>query len=132
MNTLKSIGAVLAGLIIIGVTHTTTDSILEAIGILPTGHLNVSTGLILLVILYRAIFSFVGCYVTAKLAPKKPMLHSLILGSIGMVLSAVGAIVTANMNIAPAWYGWSLAVIALPVAWLAGKVYVGRLAKALG
>ncbi|HEY0741943.1 MAG TPA: hypothetical protein VGD40_10785 [Chryseosolibacter sp.] len=129
MNTLKSIGAVLAGLIFIGVTHTAVDATLEAIGILPTGHLNVGAGLILVVILYRAIFSFIGCYLTAKLAPKNPMLHSLILGGVGTVLSAVGAIVTIDMNIAPAWYGWSLVVIALPIAWLAGRVYVGGLAK---
>ena len=123
---LKSIGAVLAGLIFIGVTHTATDAILEGAGVLPKGHLNVGAGLILIVILYRAIFSIAGCYLTAKLAPRNPMKHSLILGAIGTVLSAVGAIVTANMNIGPAWYGWSLVAISLPIAWLAGKLYVAR------
>lgn len=122
----KSIGAVLAGLIFIGVTHTTIDAILESIGVLPKGHLNVSAQRILFVIFYRAVFSLAGCYLTAKLAPKDPMKHSLILGGIGTVLSAVGAIATANMNIGPAWYAWSLAIIALPIAWLAGKIYVTR------
>lgn len=126
MNTLKSIAAVVAGLIFIGITHTATDAILEATNILPTGHLNVSAGLILVVILYRCVFSFMGCYLTAKLAPKSPMLHSLILGGIGTVLSTVGAIVTANMDIAPAWYGWSLVVTSLPIAWLAGRLLLAR------
>jgi MFS-type transporter involved in bile tolerance (Atg22 family) len=125
-NIFKSIGAVLAGLIFIGITHTAIDAILESAGVLPKGHLNVGTGLILFVILYRAMFSLLGCYLTAKLAPKDPMKHSLILGGIGTVLSAVGAIVTLNMNVAPAWYGWSLVVIALPIAWLAGKMYLAR------
>jgi hypothetical protein len=49
------------------------------------------------------------------------MKHSLILGGIGTVLSAVGAIVTADMNLGPAYYAWTLVVIALPIAWLAGK-----------
>ena len=125
-NTLKSIGAVLAGLIFIGITHTGTDAILEGAGVLPKGHLNVGAGLILLVILYRTIFSIAGCYLAAKLAPRNPMKHSLILGGIGTVLSAAGAIATADMNIGPAWYGWSLVVIALPIAWLGGKLYLTR------
>ena len=125
-NTLKSIGAVIAGLIFIGITHTGTDAILEGTGVLPKGHLNVGAGLILLVILYRTIFSIAGCYLTAKLAPRNPMKHSLILGGIGTILSAAGAIATADMNIGPAWYGWSLVVIALPIAWLGGKLYLAR------
>jgi hypothetical protein len=125
-NVFKSIGAVLAGLIFIGVTHSIIDAILEGAGILPKGHLNVGPGLILFVVLYRGIFSFAGCYLTAKLAPRNPMKHSLILGGIGTVLSGAGAIVTASMSIAPAWYAWSLVVIALPIAWLAGKAYEGR------
>src|SRR5574341_467397 len=118
---LKSIGAVLAGFIFIVITHTATDASLEGAGVLPKGNLFVGTGLILLVIGYRAVFSFIGCYLTAKLAPHKPMKHALILGLIGLVLSSVGAIVAADLG--PAWYAWTLAVIALPIAWLGGKLY---------
>jgi len=125
-NILKGIGAVLAGLIFIGITHSTIDAILEATGVLPKGHLNVGSALIFFVILYRAIFSFIGCYLTARLSPRNPMTHSLILGAIGTVASMAGAIVTANMNIAPSWYGWTLVIIALPIAWLAGKLYLAR------
>jgi hypothetical protein len=124
MKTFKSIGAVIAGFLFIAITHTGTDAILEAIGVLPKGHLYVSTGLILFVILYRALFSILGCYLTAKLAPKDPMKHSIILGGLGTILSAIGAIVTADMNLGPGWYAWSLVVISLPVSWLAGKLYL--------
>jgi uncharacterized membrane protein len=125
-NTLKSIGAVLTGLIFIGVTHSAIDAILESIGVLPKGNLYVSPSLIVFVIFYRAVFSLIGCYLTAKLAPTSPMRHALILGGIGTVLSAVGAVVTADMNLGPAWYAWSLVVIALPVSWLGGKLYLSR------
>jgi hypothetical protein len=125
-NIWRSIGAVFAGLVFIGVTHSAIDAVLEAVGVLPKGHLNVGAGLILFVILYRAIFSLLGCYLTAKLAPQNPMKHALILGGIGTVLSAAGAIATANMNIGPAWYAWSLAFIALPIAWIAGKLFLKR------
>ena len=54
------------------------------------------------------------------------MKHALILGGIGAVLSAVGAIATADMNLGPAWYAWSLVLIAFPVAWAAGQLYLSR------
>jgi hypothetical protein len=130
-TTLKSIGAVFAGLIFIGISHTAVDATLEGIGILPKGHLNVGAGLILLVIGYRAVLSFAGCYLTAKLAPTNPMKHSLILGGIGTFVSAAGAIATAGMNLGPAWYAWSLVITALPIAWLAGKLYLSRNQRAV-
>jgi hypothetical protein len=120
----KSIGAVLAGLVFIVITHTAADAILEGAGVLPKGNLFVGTGFILIVLGYRAVFSFIGCYLTAKLAPHNPMKHALVLGLIGLVLSAVGAIVAADLG--PAWYAWTLAVISLPIAWLGAKLYERR------
>jgi hypothetical protein len=121
-NTLKSIGAVIGGLIFIMITHTATDAVLESAGILPKGHLHVGTGLILFVVLYRLLWSMLGCYITAKIAPSAPMKHALILGVIGTVFSIAGAVVTMNMDLAPVWYGWMLAITALPAAWVGGKL----------
>ena len=120
---LRSVGAVLAGFFFIGVTHTGMDAILENIRVLPKGNLHVGTGLILIVIGYRAVLSLIGCYITARLAPNSPMKHALALGILGLLLSAVGAIVTANMNLGPSWYAWTLVAISLPIAWLGGKLY---------
>jgi hypothetical protein len=120
---LRSVGAVLGGFVFIGVTHTATDAVLENIGVLPKGHLFVGTGLILIVIGYRAVLSLIGCYITALLAPYSPMKHALALGIVGVLLSTVGAIATANMNLGPSWYAWTLVVISLPIAWLGGKLY---------
>lgn len=120
---LRSVGAVLAGFIFIGLTHTGVDAILEKIGVLPKGNLHVGPGLILMVIGYRAVLSLIGCYITARLAPNSPMKHALVLGIVGLLLSTVGAIVTANMNLGPSWYAWTLVAISLPIAWLGGKLY---------
>ena len=120
-NMFKSIGAVLAGFIFIGITHTSIDAILESAGVLPKGNLFVSTWLILFVIGYRAIFSLAGCYLTAWLAPIYPMRHSIALGVLGAILSSIGAITMGNLG--PAWYAWTLAVIAIPIGWLGGKLY---------
>jgi hypothetical protein len=120
MTTLRSIGAVLAGFVFIVITHTGTDVILEGAGVLPKGNLFVPTGLILIVIAYRAVLSFIGCYLTARLAPRNPLKHAVILGLIGLVLSSVGAIVAADLG--PSWYAWTLAAISVPIAWLGGKL----------
>ena len=117
----KSIGAVLAGFIFIVITHTGTDAILKGAGVLPKDNLFVPTELILIVIGYRAVFSLIGCYLTANLSPQNPMNHSLALGVVGVVLSTVGTIVAKDLG--PAWYGWTLVISALPIAWLGGKLY---------
>ncbi len=121
-NILKSVGAVFAGLVFIFASHTGTDVLLESLGILPKGNLFVGTGLILFVIGYRAVFSLAGCYLTARLAPKNPMAHSLTLGGIGVLLSGLGVIVNTKMHLGPDWYAWSLVVISLPIGWLGGKL----------
>lgn len=125
-NTLKSIGSVLAGLIFIFITHTGTDAVLESSGVLPSGHLFVGTGLILFVLGYRAVFSLLGCYLTARLAPRNPLKHALILGVIGLLLSTAGAIVNMKMKMGPDWYAWTLVVISLPIAWIAGRLYEAK------
>lgn len=124
MNILKSIGAVLAGLVFIFITHSVTDFLLESFGIFtpPTQRFD-TTWMVVTAVIYRAAFSVAGCYLTAWLAPSKPMLHALILGGIGLVLSTVAAIVTIPMDLGPAWYPIALAVISLPCGWLGGKLY---------
>lgn len=126
-NMFKSIGAVLAGFIFIGITHTSIDAMLESAGVLPKGNLFVEAWLVLVVIAYRAIFSIVGCYISAWLAPNYPMRHSIALGVLGAILSTIGAITMGNLG--PAWYGWTLVIISIPIAWLGGKLYEKRLEK---
>lgn len=122
---LKSIGAVFAGFLVIVILSIGADTILKMAGILPYDHLFVSTGIILGVILYRAVFSLIGCYIAARLAPRNPMTHALALGVVGVVVGTAGAILAADLG--PAWYGWTLVVIALPIAWLGGKLYEMRM-----
>jgi hypothetical protein len=66
------------------------------------------------------IFSTFGCYLSARLAPNRPMKHAIILGVIGVVLTIVGLI--AMWDIPPRWYPVSLIVLTLPAAWLGGKL----------
>src|SRR6186713_2556761 len=96
-NTLKSIGAVLAGLIAVIILSNGTDMILEASGIFPPVKEQLTNGfttlwMLLLALIYRIVFMIIGGYVTAWLSPKKPMRHVLVLGIIGTVLGILGAI----------------------------------------
>jgi hypothetical protein len=45
----------------------------------------------------------IGSFVTARLAPNKPMKHSLVGAAIGTVVATAGAVVTWNKNLGPHW-----------------------------
>lgn len=118
-ETLKSIGAVVAGFAALVILSTITDGILQQAGIMKTDpFVENPVWLIALIIAYRTVFSMLGCYLTARLAPSKPMKHTIILGSIGFVLTIAGAIVM--WHVPPRWYPISLIILTYPAAWLGG------------
>jgi len=73
------------------------------------------------VVLYRSIYGIAGGYLMAMLAPNRPLLHALIGGGIGVILSTLGTI--AMRDIPPHWYPISLIILALPTAWLGGRLF---------
>jgi hypothetical protein len=122
---LKSIGAVLAGLIAIIVLSNGTDTILEATGIFPSLTIQREHGftalwMVVLALVYRSIYMVIGGYITARLAPNRAMRHAVVLGIIGMALGILGAI--ASWGITPAWFSISLILLGLPCVWLGGKL----------
>ena len=121
-NVLRSIGAVVAGLAAIIITHTGTDAIFHATGVFPPVPTRMSDGLFGLALAYRVAFSIFGCYLTARLAPNRPMFHSLILGLVGTILSIAGAAAAWNRvpEIGPRWYLVALVFTAIPCAWIGG------------
>ena len=85
--------------------------------------------LFLLAMAYRMVDGIAGSYIAARLAPRRPMQHSLILGAVGIVLSSIGAVVTWNKGPAfgPHWFPIALIVIAMPCAWAGGRLRVMQL-----
>lgn len=123
MNILKGIGAILAGIVFIVVTHTVTDLVLEKLGIFtPPEQGFHTTWMVVTATIYRSIFTVGGGYLTAALAPDRPMLYAVILGLFGIAASTAGAIVMIPRNLGPAWYPIALIVLALPCTWLGGKL----------
>jgi uncharacterized BrkB/YihY/UPF0761 family membrane protein len=120
-ETLRSLGAVIAGFALLVILSMITDSILERTGVMKTQPFAANpVWLIVVIVLYRTIFNTLGCYLTARIAPDNPMKHAIILGIIGVVLTTVGLI--AMWDIPPRWYPVSLIVLTLPAAWLGGRM----------
>jgi hypothetical protein len=130
MNILKSIGAILAGLIFIGVSHSLVDLILESLGIFTPTTVRFDTPwMVITATVYRTLLSIAGCYVTGILAPSRPLLHTMILGAIGLVLSTAAAIATIPLDWSPAWYPIALVLVTLPCAYIGGKLAERRTIK---
>jgi MFS family permease len=121
MSTIKSIGAVLAGMITIVALSTGTDWLLERLGIFPPPEQGLFiVWMLLLALVYRSIYAVAGGYVTAMLAPDRPMRHAIILGIIGIVASIAGTIV--GWDLSAHWYPILLIITSLPCTWLGGKL----------
>jgi len=79
---------------------------------------------------YRLVFAIAGCWIAARLAASRPMLHALILGGIGTAIAILGAVINWNNGpeYGPHWYPLLLVVTALPCAWAGGFLRTRQLA----
>jgi hypothetical protein len=103
-----------------------TDALLRAAGAFPPVGKPAGNGLLLLATVYRTIYGVISSYVVAWLAPRKPMAHVLVAGLMGLAANALGAITTWNKNLGPHWYPIALTVLAVPTAWLGGKIWLAK------
>jgi hypothetical protein len=124
-----SIWAVVAGVLVIIVVTTLVDILLHVAGVYPPMGQPIDDALALLASTYRIVISIGGAWLTARLAPRKPMKHAMILGCVGVVLALVGVVATWNLGLGPRWYPISLAVLAIPQSWAGGKLYEIRSGK---
>ena len=123
MAMIKSVAAVVLGLAVIVGLAVATDTILQWAGVLPyTGSRKFKDWQSALALSYHALFVVLGCYVAATRAPDRPMVHAMAIGAIGLVISGLGLHAIVQLDLAPAWYGWALIALALPLAWIGGKL----------
>ncbi len=123
-SVLRSLGAVLGGLLAVVVLSLGTDVVLHSTGVFPPWGETMSDSLFLLATAYRIVYGIVGGYIAARLAPERPMKHALILGAVGLALSVAGAAATWNAGpeFGPRWYPLALVAIAMPTAWAGAKL----------
>ena len=122
----RTIGALVAGLVVGLVLTLGTDAILHVTKVFPPYGQPASNSPLALATVYRFIYGAIGSYVAARLAPSRPMWHAMVLGVLGLVVSVIGAVVTWNREaeFGPHWYPIALVVLALPAAWLGGRIHL--------
>ena len=123
----RSTGAVIAGFLTVLLTHTGSDAILHAAGVFPKDAM-LSSEQFGLALAYRTLFTVLGGYVTARLAPHKPLKHALLLGAVGAVPCMAGLIATivVTPKLGPVWYPLALLLATVPACWLGGRIFEGR------
>ncbi len=123
----RSVAAVLLGFVAVFVLSLGTDQVLHVLQVYPPwGQTMFDPGLNLLALSYRIIYTVVGAYLTATLAPQNPMRHALALGVVGTIVGIIGAIATIPMNLGPSWYPIAIVLTGLPCCWLGGVLYRAR------
>lgn len=124
----RSTGAILAGFLTTAVLSLATDQLFHVLDVYPPwGQPMHEPALNALALGYRIVYSVLGGYITARLAPHSPIRHAVILGSIGFVFATAGAIGTiTRYDLGPDWYPIALALTALPCTWLGGRLYERR------
>lgn len=126
MSILKSIGAVLAGFVSVVIVSVGVDALLEGIGFFPPANQPEAYvwWMLLIALAYRTVITIGAGYITAKLAPSRPMRHAIILGIVGTIGGTLGVI--ASWDLGSHWYPILLAVLALPSTWWGGRLLETR------
>ncbi len=117
----RRLAAIAAGFFTIFVLTLATDGLLRGLGVFPTEG-TMSDGLFALAAAHRLVASVAGAWLTARIAPDRPLRHALGLGVIGTVLGLIATLAhwNAGPEFCPKWCGLVLVVIAIPTAALGG------------
>jgi hypothetical protein len=126
----RSVAAVFLGFVTVVILSLGTDQVLHVLHVYPPWKQPMyDASLNLLALSYRIVYTILGAYITARLAPHSPMRHAWILGTIGFVFGVIGVIATLPLHLGPSWYPIAIAVTALPCAWLGGVLAVRRIGQ---
>jgi hypothetical protein len=119
---LRSILAIVVGFLVIGALAFGMDAAMRTampnlFG--PGGRVD-NVPLLLFTQFYVFVFAAAGCYLAAVIAGRRPMLHALILGVLGLVFNIVGSMKL--WDTAPAWYHIVALLLVMPAAWVGGQL----------
>jgi hypothetical protein len=125
----RSILAVVAGFLVTGILifATTAGVVATNPGAFDARSVPTTTGMLVAMHLYVAVYALLGCWVAARLAPSHPMRHAMIVAVLGVIVNA------ANPSIWSTYPLWSNIVSVgspLLLGWLAGTIRERQLASA--
>lgn len=111
----RSVGAVVAGFATTFALSMGIDVVLHATGVYPAWGVRMADALFVLALAYRGLATVAGGWVTARLAPARPMGHALILAAVGTLVGLGGVAFSVNHpELGPMWYPVLLVVTAIP------------------
>lgn len=120
----RSAAAIFSGFVAVVVLSLGTDQVLHVLRVYPPwGEPMNDTGLLLLALAYRIVYTVAGGYIAARFAPSAPMRHAVILGLIGLVPGTAGVVAAAVTDLGPLWYPVALDLSGLPCCWLGGVLH---------
>jgi hypothetical protein len=120
--TRKSIWPMAAGVLFVVIVTTLVDIVLHLTRVFPPLDQPIDDAQALLATSYRIVIGIGGAWLTAMLAPSKPMTHVLWLGAIGTLLAAIAVVATWNSGLGPRWYPVAIAALAIPQSWAGGRL----------
>lgn len=115
MTILKSIGAVIVGFVVVVGLSIITDVLVGYTGDLSEA---MSTGMLVFALAYRMIYTVLGGYVVAWLAPHNKMTRVWVFAAIGQLAGIAGVVV--GWNLSAHWYPIMIAATAIPTVVLGG------------
>ena len=123
----RSALAVLAGLLTTALLSLLVDDHLHRARVFPPwGQPYFGTGPYILAVAYRSIFDVVGFLATARLAPRRPSRHVVILAAIGCAVGLLSVVPTVTAKLGPVWYPVALALMTVPSALVALAILRAR------
>lgn len=126
----RSILAIVAGFVLAGALNVGTNTLLSRVApemVPPPGTPNTNTTALLVICAYVALYGILGCYVTARLAPSRPLLHALIVGGLALAMSIPATM--AVWNDTPAWFNVYNLLAVMPYAYVGGRIRERELAR---
>lgn len=125
----RSALAVVVGFVLIGALSIGTDVLLIAAlpGAFDANRQTDDPRLLALILAYVGVYATVGCYVTARLAPGRPMRHALVLGLLGLAMNVAVSIATWGAH--PTWFVLAGLATTMVWAWLGGRLREREVAR---
>jgi surface polysaccharide O-acyltransferase-like enzyme len=118
----RTILAITAGFLSVVLLSIGTDVLLHLLKIFPALGQRMADNLFVWATFYRTIYGILGSYLTARLAPYRPMWHAMVGALLGMSIGTVGAVATWNKDVGPHWYPVALVLTGIPCAWIGGRI----------
>lgn len=125
----QSLIAVFLGMVTVVALSVGADMAAQAAGWSSSPHTPDQAPQFIVAAIYRAAFTLLGGYVTARLAPDRPMGHAWILAGIGLIAGMAGLIAywQSAPELGPAWYAISIPASAAPCTGAGAYLWVRQL-----